>query len=176
MMRADVVRRLGAYDETMKRAQDYDLWLRISDEHAIHTLPELLYSWRKHDQGISSLHADEQDDCAAQARDSARRRRIDRILVRLQEGQLSAAEGTRIVLRRMRDEDEFRAPGHNRRNLISRFRNRIPALDALCYAVAERRRLREVREIIRSYARGVRDVDSTCGPLAALVAGASPAD
>jgi glycosyltransferase involved in cell wall biosynthesis len=173
MMRADVVRRLGAYDETMKRAQDYDLWLRISDEHAIHTLPEFLYSWRQHGQGVSSLHADEQDRYAAQARDSARRRRIDRVLERLREGQLSAAEGTRIVLRRTRDEDEFRAPRRDRRDLISRLRNRVPALDALCYAVTERSRLREVREIIRSYSTGARDTDSACSRLAALVAGVS---
>jgi hypothetical protein len=174
MMRADVVRRLGAYDETMKRSQDYDLWLRISDEHAIHTLPDFLYSWRKHDQGISSLHADEQDRYAAKARDSARRRRIDRVLARLREGQLSAAESTRIVLGRMRDEDEFRASKRDRRDLISRLRNRIPALNALCYAVTERSRLREVREIIRSYSTGARELDSACSRLAALVAGVSP--
>ncbi len=176
MMRADVVRRVGAYDESMKRAQDYDLWLRISDEHAIHTLPELLYSWRQHDQGISSLHADEQDRYAVQARDSARRRRIDRVLARLREGQLSVAEGTRIVSRRMRDEDEFRALRRDRRDLISRLRNRIPALDALCYAITERRRLREVSEIIRSYAIGARDVESPRDRLAALVAGVSHRD
>lgn len=173
MMRADVVRRLGAYDETMKRAQDYDLWLRISDEHAIHTLPEFLYSWREHAEGISSVHADEQDRYAAQAQDSARRRRIDRVLARLREGQLSAAEGTRIVLRRMRDEDEFREPGRDRRDLISRLRNRVPALNALFYAVTERRRLREVREIIRSCAAGARDIDSAGNRLAVLVAGST---
>jgi hypothetical protein len=160
----------------MKRAQDYDLWLRISDEHAIHTLPELLYSWRQHGQGISSLHADEQGRYAAQTRDSARRRRIDRVLARLREGQLSAAEAARIVLRRMRDEDEFRASRRDRRGLISRLRNRIPALDALCYAITERRRLREVSEIIRSYAIGAPDVDSPRDRLAALVAGVSPWD
>jgi len=171
MMRADVVRRLGAYDENMKRAQDYDLWLRVSDEYAIHTLPEFLYSWRQHGQGVSSLHSDEQDRYAAQARDAARRRRIDRVLARLRGSQLSAAEGTRIVSRRMRDEDEFRAPKRDRRDLISRLRYRIPALDALCYAVRERSRLREVREIIRSCATGARDSNSACNRLAALVAG-----
>jgi glycosyltransferase involved in cell wall biosynthesis len=176
MMRTDVVLRIGAYDESMKRAQDYDLWLRISDEHAIHTLPEFLYSWRKHGQGISSLHTDEQDCYAAQARDSARRRRIGRVLAGLREGEFSAAEGTRIVLRRMRDEDEFRARGRDRRDLISRFRNRIPAFHALCYAITERRRLLEVREIIRSCASGARDVDSACSRLAALVAGVSASD
>jgi hypothetical protein len=176
MMRADVVRRLGAYDENMKRAQDYDLWLRISDEHAIHTLPEFLYSWRQHGQGVSSLHSDEQDCYAAQARDAARRRRIDRILASLREGQLSAAGGTRILSRRMRDEDEFRAPGRDRRDWISRLRYRSPAFDALCYAVTERSRLREVREILRSCATGARDADSARNQLAALVAGVSRLD
>jgi glycosyltransferase involved in cell wall biosynthesis len=176
MMRTDVVRRLGAYDEKMKRAQDYDLWLRISDEHAIHTLPEFLYSWRQHDQGISALHTEEQDRYAAQARDSARQRRIDRVLARLREGRFSAAESARIVLRRMRDEDEFRAPRRGRRDLISRLRNRIPAFNALCYAVTERGRLREVREIIRSFAAGGRELDSARSRLAVLVAGASLPD
>jgi hypothetical protein len=64
----------------------------------------------------------------------------------------------------------------DRRDLISRLRNRIPALDALCYAITERRRLREVSEIIRSYAIGARDVDSPRDRLAALVAGVSPWD
>jgi glycosyltransferase involved in cell wall biosynthesis len=176
MMRTDVVRQLGAYDEAMKRSQDYDLWLRISDEHAIHTLPEFLYLWRQHGQGISSLYADEQDRYAEQARDSARRRRIDRVLVRLREGQLSAAQATRIVWRRMRDEDEFRARARDRRDMINRLRNRIPALDDLCYAVTERRRLREVREITRSCATGARDADSARNRLAALVVGSSRLD
>jgi len=176
MMRTDVVRRLGAYDESMKRAQDYDLWLRISDEHAIHTLPEFLYAWRQHGQAISSLHADEQDGYAARARDAARHRRIDRVLARLREGEFSAAEITRIVLRRMRDEDEFRARGRDRSGLINRLRNRIPAFHALCYAITERRRLREVREIIRCCASGTGDLDSAGGRLAELVAGASSPD
>jgi hypothetical protein len=64
----------------------------------------------------------------------------------------------------------------DRRDLISRLRNRIPALDALCYAITERRRLREVSEIIRSYAIGARDVDSPRDRLAALVEGVSPWD
>lgn len=171
MMRTDVVRRLGAYDETMRRSQDYDLWLRISDEHAIHTLREFLYSWRKHDQGISSAHADEQDRYAELARDAALLRRMGRVLAKLAEGQLSALEGTRIVLRRMRDEDEFRAEKRGGRHLLSRLRNRIPVLDAFCFAVSERRRRRKVREIIRSRPTDARAVDLAGSRLARLVTG-----
>jgi glycosyltransferase involved in cell wall biosynthesis len=174
MMRTDVVRRLGAYDESMWHSQDYDLWLRISDEYAIHTLPEFLYSWRKHDQGISSMHAAEQVRYAKLARDAALLRRMHRVLARLAEGQLGALEGIRIVLRRMRDEDEFHAFKRGRRDLLSRLRNRIPALDDFCFAVAECRRRREVRRVIRSFAKGGVDAEFAGGRLAHLIESAAP--
>jgi glycosyltransferase involved in cell wall biosynthesis len=172
MMRTDVVRQLGAYDEAMRHSQDYDLWLRISDEYAIHTLPEFLYSWRSHDRGISSVHADEQERYAILAREAALLRRMDRVLGALAEGQLGALEGTRIVLRRMRDEDEFRASNRGRRDLLSRLRNRIPLLNNFCFAVSECRRRREARKIIHSHPMGDRAVDLAGRRLAQLVAGA----
>jgi len=49
MMRADVVRRLGGYrDVGGGLAQDYDLWLRISEQGKIANLPELLLRYRVH--------------------------------------------------------------------------------------------------------------------------------
>ncbi|MBW2542926.1 MAG: glycosyltransferase [Deltaproteobacteria bacterium] len=173
MMRADVVRRLGAYDEAMKCSQDYDLWLRISDEHEIHTLPEFLYSWRQHGRGISSLYADEQERYATQARVSARRRRIDRILTGVSEGKLSPTEGARILLKRMRDEDEYRAVLRERRDLISRLRVRIKIFDTVCYWFSEYRRLREVREIIRSCAASACYVDSAGKRMEVLITGSA---
>ena len=169
MMRADVVRRFGAYDETMKRSQDYDLWLRISDEHEIHVLPEFLYAWRDHDQGISSLYAAEQERYAAQARSSALRRRIDRILTCVSEGKLSPTEGARILSRRMRAEDEFRAVLRERRDLISRLRVRFKILDTVCYWLSEYRRLREARTIIRSCAASACSAESAANRMEVLI-------
>ncbi len=170
MMRCDIVRRLGAYDESMRRSQDYDLWLRISDEYPIHTVPELLYAWRQHGDGITSLHRDEQVRYATRARDAALVRRMNRVIARLREGQLSVQEGTRIVLRRMRDEDEFRVSKLGRRDLLTRLRRRIRLLDDVCYLLTERSRRRSVREIVHSHSRD----DAPASRLVELIASGSP--
>ncbi len=176
MMRTDVVRGLGGYDETMARAQDYDLWLRISDEHAIHTLPEFLYRWRDHDRSISSVHTEEQDRFAAQARDAARRRRIDHVLTRVNHGELPVTEAIRIVSRRMRDEDEFRASRDGRRDWIRRLTELVPALGFVRYEIAERKRLRALRSIVRSCAAGAHDASEARNRLAEIVSGRASSD
>ena len=68
MMRTDLVRALGGYDESMERAQDYDLWLRLCERHPIAALPELLYAWRENDEGVGSRHLEEQNRFAERAR------------------------------------------------------------------------------------------------------------
>jgi hypothetical protein len=56
MLRADAVRALGGYDEAMERAEDYDLWLRLAQLHAVAALPDLLYDWRDHGDGVGQRH------------------------------------------------------------------------------------------------------------------------
>jgi len=76
MIRTDALRRVGAYDPSMERSQDYDLWLRMSEQSDLGTLPEYLYSWREHEASISGRHLAEQDRFAALARHRALSRRV----------------------------------------------------------------------------------------------------
>ena len=59
MMRKDVVRTLGGYQQVWL-AEDYDLWLRISREHEIDNLREFLLSYRVHPESVSLKNKDEQ--------------------------------------------------------------------------------------------------------------------
>lgn len=60
MFRKDIVTQLGGYNERYKYAQDYDLWLRISENYLVGNLNEPLYYWRLTDGSISSVKATEQ--------------------------------------------------------------------------------------------------------------------
>lgn len=50
MMRRDVLKRVGGYDEWFALAEDYELWLRLADEYAVRNIDEPLYYFRQHDQ------------------------------------------------------------------------------------------------------------------------------
>lgn len=46
MLRRSPVLAAGGYDESLRKAQDYDLWLRLSRRHDIANLSEVLYEYR----------------------------------------------------------------------------------------------------------------------------------
>jgi glycosyltransferase involved in cell wall biosynthesis/radical SAM superfamily enzyme YgiQ (UPF0313 family) len=69
---------VGGYDEMYECAQDYDLWLRLSERGDIRNLPEQLYGLRSWPQAISTRRKTEQEAFAARARDAARKRRVGR--------------------------------------------------------------------------------------------------
>ncbi len=46
MLRRDAVLDAGGYDESLDRAQDYDLWLRLARDARVACLPDVLYSHR----------------------------------------------------------------------------------------------------------------------------------
>lgn len=52
--RTETVRTIGGYRARIKRAQDYDLWLRLSEVGAFAVVDELLIRHRKHDGQISN--------------------------------------------------------------------------------------------------------------------------
>lgn len=57
MLRRSAVLRVGAYDESLDRAQDYDLWQRLSRQHRIGALADVLYTHTTrspHDPGRST--------------------------------------------------------------------------------------------------------------------------
>ncbi|RJR15175.1 MAG: glycosyltransferase [Nitrospiraceae bacterium] len=60
MMRKDALLKAGGYDEKFKYSQDYDLWLRISEDYKVANVTEPLYCWRSLPGSISCENKDEQ--------------------------------------------------------------------------------------------------------------------
>ena len=61
MMRRGAVLKIGGYRKAFSHAEDYDLWLRMSDlGYAIANLPQLLLNYRWHGTNVSVLHQEAQ--------------------------------------------------------------------------------------------------------------------
>ena len=57
MMRRDAVLEAGGYRKAFPHAEDYDLWLRMSDlGYAIANLPQLLLNYREHGANVTAVH------------------------------------------------------------------------------------------------------------------------
>lgn len=57
MFRASVARELGGYRPAFEAAEDYDLWLRISEVSGIAILPEVLVRYRRHATNVTKTRA-----------------------------------------------------------------------------------------------------------------------
>jgi len=75
MMRKSCLSSAGGYDEEFTYAQDYDLFLRLSETCKLANIAEPLYFWRKSQQGISQQKTQEQKYFAMLARKRAVLRR-----------------------------------------------------------------------------------------------------
>lgn len=77
MARQHLIEKIGGYDETKRRAEDYDLWWRLSRQARLENLPDVLLK-RRLDDGprISILHREKQLDCSYQIALSATRENI----------------------------------------------------------------------------------------------------
>lgn len=53
MMRKSALNKVGGYDEEFRYAQDYDLWLRLSEHYNVANIKEPLYFWRSTAEAIS---------------------------------------------------------------------------------------------------------------------------
>jgi glycosyltransferase involved in cell wall biosynthesis len=74
MIRRSALERVGLYREAFLLAQDYDLWLRISEQFKVANLPETLYQMRFSTQMASIARNGEQNAYAALARQLAAER------------------------------------------------------------------------------------------------------
>jgi len=74
-VRRNVLVECGGYDERFACAQDYDLWLRISEKYKLANLSEPLYCWRSTPQCISNARTQEQKRCKGLALRKAESRR-----------------------------------------------------------------------------------------------------
>jgi glycosyltransferase involved in cell wall biosynthesis len=75
MVRTEIVRSVGGYRRNAQLAEDYDLWLRISEVSRIANLPDVLLVYRLHPVASSRRHVVEQELAALAARGAARLRR-----------------------------------------------------------------------------------------------------
>lgn len=75
MFRKDVVLAAGGYSPAARHAEDYDLWLRLSDHHKIANLPEQLVSYRMHRNQVSIKNLPTQHAVAQSCRRAALQRR-----------------------------------------------------------------------------------------------------
>jgi len=76
MFRTDIVRASGSFRQDALHAEDYDLWLRISENHDVDNLPEPLILYRVHSGQISQRHLRLQRATADRIRAAAWQRRI----------------------------------------------------------------------------------------------------
>ena len=53
MMCRNVVTELGGYDSAFEGLEDYHLWFRVSQEHGVTTLPDLLFRYRVHSAQVT---------------------------------------------------------------------------------------------------------------------------
>lgn len=53
MMRRDSIIAAGGYRESIAHAEDYDLWLRLSETHAVSNMPDILLQYRIHPDQVS---------------------------------------------------------------------------------------------------------------------------
>ena len=60
MMRGADIAALGGYRAAYRHAEDYDLWLRLSETRALANLPDRLLLYRQHPAKASARHAAEQ--------------------------------------------------------------------------------------------------------------------
>jgi hypothetical protein len=69
---------LGGYRDVALQAEDYDLWLRVSERHDLANLPETLIEYRFHDEQVSLTKRAQQVLTTLGVREAARMRREGR--------------------------------------------------------------------------------------------------
>lgn len=65
MMRRSALQAVGGYDESFAKAQDYDLWFRLSTIGKLANLPEVILDYRYHPGAITQGSQPEQNSCRA---------------------------------------------------------------------------------------------------------------
>ncbi|HET6201487.1 MAG TPA: glycosyltransferase [Planctomycetota bacterium] len=74
VLRAAVLRAAGGYRAAMRLVEDYDLWTRLAERGRLANLPQVLYWWRTHPEGVSARNFVRQEAMAELVRRCARAR------------------------------------------------------------------------------------------------------
>jgi glycosyltransferase involved in cell wall biosynthesis len=75
MMRTDIVRRLGGYNNDLVPVEDHDLFLRLAEVGKLANLPDVLLKYRKHPMNSVRVLADRRVTALKKVMDSAWQRR-----------------------------------------------------------------------------------------------------
>lgn len=75
LMRREQVTDLGGYREMFMLAQDWDLWLRMSEKYALANLPDVLYLFRRRPSSLSAAQQERQRRYGRMAAEQAVERR-----------------------------------------------------------------------------------------------------
>jgi glycosyltransferase involved in cell wall biosynthesis len=75
MARTEALRKVGGYRKNAQFAEDYDLWLRLSEVGQVANLPDVLLSYRLHPVRMSTRNYIAQELAVLAARGAARQRR-----------------------------------------------------------------------------------------------------
>jgi glycosyltransferase involved in cell wall biosynthesis len=68
--------KVGGFNENLRVCEDYDLWLRISENFAVYHIPEPLFTYRITGEGASqTVNSDEWSRCLSQVHQAAQQRR-----------------------------------------------------------------------------------------------------
>lgn len=59
LYRVDCLRSVNGFDETLRRAEDLEVYLRLTQKYPIATHPEIVAEYRRHDQNVSSNYAEQ---------------------------------------------------------------------------------------------------------------------
>ena len=75
MMRRSSLIKAGGYREEYETMEEFDLWLRLSEQGRLANLPDVLFKYRQHHQSVNATQAERQKSWADQIMNEARIRR-----------------------------------------------------------------------------------------------------
>ena len=139
MLRRDTLEALGGYDTTLEHAQDYDLWLRLSERFPVAALPDTLYASREREVPA------EAESCMARVRLAARRRFADALVRAVCDHEVSAARAAQRVLELRREEDDLLGQAGKLARGLDPLLSRVPGLRDRYYRVTHLGALERVR-------------------------------
>jgi glycosyltransferase involved in cell wall biosynthesis len=169
MMRTDALRSIGGYDESMERAQDYDLWLRLSERHDLMSLPETLYAWREHDDSVAGRGLEEQQRFAERARRAARTRWATKLVSEVNAETVSIERGARRTLDLLREEETLLPTSGRVKTLLARAWRRLPRLHMRWYEITHLDALERLERVLAACVSGWQGPEETARALATCI-------
>lgn len=156
MLRSSVLRSVNGYDESMEQAEDYDLWLRLSEHHDLMALPETLYASREREVSGSS-----DGPFHERARNHARRRFADALVQAVSDQEVTALRAARRSLERLQEEEALRIQAQPRTRRLDGLWRRVPALHRRAYLLTHLDALERVHRVLGSLEAGWQSREAT---------------